>query len=211
MARPIQSGVSLGAPAFTMTPFRIGDGDAGVTATIKKMQSITFGSEGVGNPHVRAAALDAVRGVQRGMDEITSIFEWVKRNIEFRGEYSETLQTPLVTLQLGAGDCDDHTTLLAAMYESLGFETRFNTVSTGGVDDEFSHVFPEVKDKSSDRWLAVDSTVGGSYPGWKSPTIGRQKIRSAAPAAMRGRGILHDLFWLGLGLVASNWVLGKRR
>ena len=193
-----------------MKKFRIGDGDRGITATVRMMQSITFGREGVGSPTVRAAALEAVRGVGRGMDEITSIFRWVKENIEFRGEFAETLQTPQVTLQLGAGDCDDHSTLLAAMFESLGFETRFNTISTArDPDDSFSHVFVEVKQKGTGRWLAVDSTVQTSYPGWKPPNLRRQQVRSSRPAGSAGLGIGTTLLYLGLALVAGKYVMNK--
>lgn len=191
-----------------MQRFRIGDGDAGIDATVKLMQKVVFGHEGVQNPHVRAAALSAVRGMLRGLDEIHAVFEWVKRNIEFRGEHAETIQTPLITLQLGAGDCDDHSTLLAAMYESIGFETRFNTISTReDPDDQFSHVFLEVKTRGG-VWLPVDTTVGSSYPGWMPPNARRQKIRSVRPASMRN-GWMHDLVWLGLGVAVSGFLLKR--
>lgn len=212
MAQRFQSVTSQGSSPLTMKRFRIGDGDAGVLATVRMMQSITFGPEGVGNAHVRSAALEAVQGVQRGMDEIHSIFQWVKDNIEFRGEYSETLQTPLVTLQLGAGDCDDHSTLLAAMFESLGFETRFNTISVAeDPQDDFSHVFLEVKVRSTGEWLPVDTTVRSSYPGWKPANARRQKIRASSPAGLRNGQFMQDLFWLGVGLVVSGVVMKKRR
>jgi Transglutaminase-like superfamily len=212
MARQLQLGGGPG-PSFPYSSekFKIGDGDAGILATVRMMQSVTFGPEGVGNVRVRGAALDAIRGTQRGMDEITSVFQWVKDHIEFRGEYAETIQTPFVTLQLGAGDCDDHSTLLAAMLESIGFETRFNTISTGGNPDEFSHVFAEVKERGTGRWLAIDSTVRSSYPGWRPSNARRMKIRAARPAAMRGIGIGRELLWLGLGLVASSFAIKKRR
>jgi Transglutaminase-like superfamily len=188
MARQLQLGGGPGRSfPYSSKKFKIGDGDAGILATVRMMQSVTFGPEGVGNVRVRGAALDAIRGTQRG------------------------IQTPFVTLQLGAGDCDDHSTLLAAMLESVGFETRFNTISTGGDPDEFSHVFTEVKERGTGRWLAMDSTVRSSYPGWRPPNARRMKIRSARPAAMRGIGIGRELLWLGLGLVASSFALKKRR
>jgi len=208
MAPPSISAIVPARP-LSMKKFRIGDSDAGITATVKAMQDVTFGREGVGSPTVRAAALDAVRGLQRGMDEITAVFQWVKTNIEFRGEYAETIQTPVATLTLGAGDCDDHSTLIAAMLESIGFETRFQTIATGR-DGEFSHVYAEVRLPRSDEWFAVDTTVRSSYPGWQ-PRANRRKIRAVNPPALRGGGIAHDLFWLALGIVASNYLLkGKR-
>ncbi len=211
MASPNQTAGTPRSNSLLAKKYRIGDGDAGILATIRMMQAVTFGGEGVGNPAVRAAALEAVQGLQRGADEINSVFEWVKDNIEFRGEYAETIQTPYFTLQVRAGDCDDHSTLIAAMLESLGFETRFNTISTGGDADEFSHVFAEVKLRGSEQWIPLDTTVRSSYPGWLPKNISRMKVRSARPAAMRGAGIVHDLLWLGLGLAASTFLLKKGR
>jgi hypothetical protein len=193
-----------------MKQFRIGDGDAGISATVKLMESITFSREGTGSPWVRSAAIDAIRGVQRGQDEIASVLRWVKDHIEFRGEYAETLQTPQVTLDLGAGDCDDHSTLIAAMLESIGFQTRFVTIATGK-DEEFSHVYPEVFMRGLSKWIPLDSTVRSSYPGWQPSNIVRRKVRASRPAAMRGDGIGHDLCWLFLGMVATSWLLKSKR
>jgi len=196
MPAPLQFGFTR-ASRLTMKKFRVGDGDAGVTATIKLMQGQVFGKEGVGSGEVRRAALEAVRGVARGMSEIFAVFQWVKDNIEFRGEYAETLQSPLVTLQLGAGDCDDHSMLLAALYECLGMETRFNTVSTGGEHDEFSHVFCEVRERLTKQWIPVDTTVRQSYPGWSSREIRRSQIRQARPPADRNIGLLAGILAAG--------------
>ena len=204
MTAQLQSPASLSAP-LSIRKFRVGDGDPGITATIKIMQSVVSGKEGIENPYVRKAALCAVRGTARGMSEIASIFQWVKDNIEFRGEAAETIQTPLVTLQLGAGDCDDHSTLLAAMYQSLGYETRFNTVSTGGDPDEFSHVYVEVQEKTTGRWLPVDTTVRQSYPGWTVPHH-RMQIRAANPAALRNRGLFTGLICLGILFAGGAWL-----
>lgn len=190
-----------------MQRFTIAGGDAGIAETVRMMQSIVFGREGVGSPQVRGAAISAVRGQQRGIDEIHAVFNWVKDNIEFRGEYAETLQTPVITLQLGAGDCDDHTTLLAAMYESLGFETRFNTVAVGK-SNEYSHVFLEVKERVSGQWLPVDTTVGSSYPGWKPDNIRRQRIRSAGARPTGDDDALGKLLLVAVGLALAKFWKG---
>src|ERR1700722_15341266 len=88
-------------------PFSVSipDGDAGVTQTIRWMKALVRGPKGVGSWVVRAASLEAVRGVERGQQEIESVFQWVNDHIEFRGEYGETLQSPEATLNLRAGDC----------------------------------------------------------------------------------------------------------
>lgn len=198
--------IKLAPSRLSMKKYRVGDGDAGVLATIKLMQSIVVGPEGVGSPAVRASAIAAVAGTSRGMDEITAVFQWVKDEIEFRGEYSETLQTPLVTLQLGAGDCDDHSTLLAALLQSIGFDTRFNTISTGGENDEFSHVYVEVLEKKTRQWIALDTTVRSSWPGWQ-PKYFRSQVRESNPAAVRnGGGMVGTLLAIGALVVAGNWI-----
>jgi Transglutaminase-like superfamily len=159
-----------------MRRFKIGHGDSAILKTIQHMQRLVAGPEGVAHPQVRIAAIEAVRGAIKNVDEIDHVLTWVKRNIEFRGEHAETLQSPVVTLQLAAGDCDDHSTLIASMLSSLGYRTSFKTVATNPDDPQFSHVYVIVKDKRTPgRWIAIDSTVGQSYAGWEPPMIFRQR------------------------------------
>jgi transglutaminase-like putative cysteine protease len=137
------------------------------------MQALVNGPEGARSWIVRRAALDAVRGVERGMHEIDAVFDWVKRNIEFRGENGETLQSPQVTLQAGAGDCDCQSMLAAAMLKWLGYETRFRTVALRDSPSEFSHVYVEVRDKRTGEWVPLDTTVVRAYPGWQPEDVAR--------------------------------------
>ncbi len=51
----------------------------------------------------------------------------------------ETIATPAVLLQIGAGDCDDKATLLAALLCSIGHQVRFAAVAFE--PDSFSHVW----------------------------------------------------------------------
>ncbi len=152
----------------------ISDGDAGVHQTIGIMKTLVNGPEGVRSPDVREAALEAARGSERGMNEIDSVFGWVKANIEFRGEYGETLQTPKMTLYYGAGDCDDQSTLIAALLNSLGYQTRFQTMALRDSIDDLSHVYVEVYDRQSRQWMPVDTTVARSYPGWEPDDVARR-------------------------------------
>jgi transglutaminase superfamily protein len=166
---------SCGNP-YTMRRWKIGHGDQAIYKTIKHMQGLAFGPEGVGHPQIRIAAIEAVRGAIKNVDEIDHVLTWVKRNIEFRGEHAETLQSPLVTLQLAAGDCDDHSALVAAMLSSLGYRTQFKTIATNPNDPQFSHVYVIVKDKRNPgRWIGIDTTVGQSFAGWEPPMIFRQR------------------------------------
>jgi transglutaminase-like putative cysteine protease len=193
---------------FSFHSFKLSKGgDNAIIATIRAMQALVYGRGGVKSPDVRVAALEAVKGVERGQAEIESVFNWVKEHIEFRGEHAETLQEPRVTLQLGAGDCDDHAMLVSALAASLGFRTRFRTVATPSSPEDFSHVFAEIEDKKTGQWIPVDSTVGSSYAGWAPPNatrsqdfriLGQQEQMSLQTVAV----------WIGIGL-AADW-LAKR-
>jgi len=68
-----------------MQRWKIGHGDRAIGKTIKHMQALVLGPEGVGNPEVRVAALQAVRGAIKNLNEIDYVLDWIKRTIEFRG------------------------------------------------------------------------------------------------------------------------------
>jgi transglutaminase-like putative cysteine protease len=96
------------------------------------------------------------------------IFDFVQNDIRYLLDIAdvETLQTPIVTLENRAGDCDDKSTLLAAMLESIGHKTRFVAAGFGGRDIE--HVFVETR--IGQDWIACDATE--PYPmGWEPPGI----------------------------------------
>jgi transglutaminase-like putative cysteine protease len=76
----------------------------------------------------------------------------------------ETVQTPVATLRLGSGDCDDKAVLVATLLESIGFDTRFRAVGLNG--DGYSHVFAEGFDPLRKKWLSLECIVDGAEPGW---------------------------------------------
>src|ERR1019366_4446161 len=154
------------------------DGDAGVARTVQLMRGFVHGSEGATHPLIRQTAMNIVRGLdsRNKSGQIAVVLAWVKENIDFRGEYKETLQTPVVTLQLGAGDCDDHSQLIAALLKSLGFNTRFCTVAADSEDpQQFTHIYAEVQAPETQQWVPLDSTVPRSYPGWRPDNVYRSK------------------------------------
>ncbi len=160
----------------------IPDGEAGINRTVQIMKGLAHGVWGARSWKVRQAAIDAARGTERGMDEIAAVLDWVKRNIEFRGEKGEWVQSPEATLEIGAGDCDCESTLAAAMLESLGFETRFKTVAMIDAPDDLSHVYVEAKDKRTGQWVPLDSTVARSWPGWEPDNVARSVSYMPTPA-----------------------------
>jgi hypothetical protein len=155
-------------------------GDAGVAKTIKVMGVLAVGMEGALHPALRLLAIEIVKGTAPRDDyaQAAAIFEWVKANIEFRGEYDELIQTPLVTAQLQAGDCDDHATLMYALLRAIGIQADFVTVATDPTDPDrqFSHVYTSAWIHSRQAWLPLDTTVGASYPGWAPERITRIQV-----------------------------------
>jgi transglutaminase-like putative cysteine protease len=202
MRRGLQSG-SYSYPFVEPFTAPIPDGDAGTTQTIRWMKALVRGSKGVHSWVVRQAALEAVRGVERGMPEIDSVYNWVKDNIEFRGEYGETLQSPEATLNLGAGDCDCQSILIAALLQCLGYETDFKTVALDGDADEYSHVYLEVRDKQTGQWISLDATVQRAYPGWEPEDI----ARSATYGPMRPSSGMSAESLVGVVFLALGFLL----
>jgi len=172
-------------------------GDAGTARTIQFMRGCATGTDGAKHPKVRALALQIVRGLgpREYSRQIDAVYNWVKQNVEFRGEYRETLQTPVATLNLGAGDCDDHVTLLGALLLTLGFQVRPQTVAKE-VNSDFAHVYLEVLDRSTGQWVPLDTTVINASPGWSPAEVRRRRAwrtwgqtgRQFAGVSKRGMG-----------------------
>ncbi len=166
------------------------DGDTGIDRTIRYMEALVQGNEGAANLEVRRTALDITRNVASRdyAGERDAVQQWVLQNVKFRGEFKETIQTPLVTLKLRAGDCDDHAQLVAALLMSIGHQTRFKTVAADRqAPGDFSHVYTEALDPRTKSWIPIETTIAGVRAGWAPPNIYRaQAWRTMGP--MRGLG-----------------------
>lgn len=89
--------------------------------------------------------------------QVSRLFEFVRRNVRYVRDIHgvETVQTPEKTLELGYGDCDDSSVLLATLLESTGHPTRFVAVGTRN-PDQYEHVYVETRIGNS--WIALDPT-----------------------------------------------------
>jgi transglutaminase-like putative cysteine protease len=143
-------------PPITSRLTRLPDGVAGVRETLKIMSALA--RDGKKKLPIRLAAMAVVQDLQQRdwAGEVQSLFNFVRDRIRFVGDINrvETLQDPARTLQLRAGDCDDKSTLLAAMLESIGHPARFHAV--GFRPGKFSHVYVETI--VGRRWLGLDPT-----------------------------------------------------
>lgn len=106
---------------------------------------------------VRLKALELVRTLPQKdfAGEIVAIGRFVRDKIRYVRDVwqVETVQTPQATLELGQGDCDDKSTLVAALLMSIGNQVRFGLVNRR---DHIVHVFTQVRYRG--RWVTLETT-----------------------------------------------------
>jgi transglutaminase-like putative cysteine protease len=143
-------------------------GEPGTRATLAAMRRLVdrFKTDS----RIREAALTLVRGLppKAYAREVHAVFRFVRDAIRYVRDVHgvETLQTPVATLELEAGDCDDKSTLLAAMLESIGHPSRFVAVGFKS-PGHYEHVY--VKTRIGQSWFALDPTVSTAEVGWAPP------------------------------------------
>ncbi|MFH1226836.1 MAG: transglutaminase-like domain-containing protein [Planctomycetota bacterium] len=144
------------------------DGFRGTAETIRRMWLLV--NKATKDEHLIGIATDIALKGSRSKDyfrRAEALFNWVRKSIAYMPDPAgvEMIQDPFYTIARGAGDCDDHTVLLAALAQAVGFSVRFKTIGTRN-RDEFNHVFPEIF--VSGKWLSADTTESKSYLGWDS-------------------------------------------
>src|ERR1700691_3039804 len=96
---------------------------------------------------IRLTAISLTAGVQQRdwLGHVQALQRFVRDSIKFMRDPDqfELVQTPQKTLEIGAGDCDDKATLLAALLESIGHPAQFIAIGLNG--DTFSHVLVRTK------------------------------------------------------------------
>lgn len=141
----------------------IPNGTAGSIATMRAMRQLVRDAIRDPNQKIREAALQILRGVNTFSDQARAIQQWVQQNVEYRRDPPdlELVQTPQVTLQLRAGDCDDQSVLTAALLQATGHPTRFIAVGMDGAP--LSHVL--VQTLIGSTWVGVE-TIQPQALGW---------------------------------------------
>ncbi len=139
-------------------------GVAGTEETLRLMRDLVHRYKS--DTHVRGVALEVVRGLppRDWTGEVRRLFEYVRDRIRYVHDIAgvETLQTPPVTIDLEAGDCDDKSTLLSTLLASIGYRSRF--VAVGYREpNAYQHVYVEAL--LNDRWIPLDATVLRPF-GW---------------------------------------------
>lgn len=139
-----------------MTLMAIPSGKAGTVTTLKIMRGLVRRYKTA--PSIRTLAQILTRSLpdKKYTLEADTIFKYVRDKIRYVRDVNgvETIQTPIQTIKLGSGDCDDKSLLVATMLESIGHPTRFIAVGFRGAG--FSHVFAETK--IGNKWIALETT-----------------------------------------------------
>lgn len=147
------------------TLYGIPDGAAGTRATLRLMARLV--REYRTNLAIRNRANDLVMMCpnQDYRGEAEALFLFVRDRIRYLQDVNgvETLQTPDVTLFNQSGDCDDKSTLLATMLESIGHCARFIAVGFN-TSNSFEHVYVETL--IGRDWVALETTVDGAPMGY---------------------------------------------
>lgn len=91
------------------------------------------------------------------LGEARRLSDWVRDHIRYVKDIEdvETLADPVSLLAIGAGDCDDKATLLAALLLAVGHTPRFKAMAQA-TPGEFSHVW--VQDYLDGRWIDLETT-----------------------------------------------------
>jgi transglutaminase-like putative cysteine protease len=147
-------------------------GRAATIATLKHMREFVRAAVRDPEQTVRKAAL-AIFKEQRipprkWNAELAALMIFVQRGIRYVKDPVglELVQAPPRTLLIGQGDCDDKSTLLAALLMATGHPARFTVVGFKG--GPFSHVLVEAK--SGKRWVPMETIVPKPL-GWFPPGV----------------------------------------
>lgn len=150
----------------------IPDGIDGTKATLRIMRNFVRAAVRSPDQTIRLAANRIIRdaGVlpRNWIGEIRALHAFVRDHIRYVRDpvTVELVQMPEKTLELGYGDCDDKSTLLAAMLDATGHPARFWAVGFDG--QGFSHVLVEAL--VGEHWMPLE-TILDVDAGWRPPGV----------------------------------------
>lgn len=132
-------------------------GEASIDRTLRYMAQFT---KAAGRDYaIRRLALGIVAPFAQKdyLREAAALHAFVRDRIRYVKDPldGELVQTPVATLGIGQGDCDDKATLLAALLRAAGHPARFVAVAVGD-DPNLSHVYVETK--IGPTWYAAETT-----------------------------------------------------
>lgn len=180
----LAGGVAPSAPSWLPTTraipshrVKIGGGELGTRQTLEAMSKLAL--EASRDPQWIDHARSVVSGLPNKAyrQEAQAIFDHVKRTVRYVHDPigMETITDPRwLMFVTGAGDCDDHSALVAALGLSVGLGAAFRTVAVDCGDKDpktcpWVHVYPLLGIPRGNvvEWVAADTTQPGGYLGWE--------------------------------------------
>lgn len=163
-------------PPRPMTLARIPSGREGIKLTLQAMSRLVRAFKK--DPGINELACRLVRELPQydKVGELRALHAFVRDCIRYTSDIAEveTLRTPRATLELGVGDCDDKSTLLATLLETIGRKTRFAAVGFSDTGPHV-HVLVEVRAGKSGRWVPLE-TIKPVEAGWGPAGVKRVMV-----------------------------------
>lgn len=162
--------------ALTFSLGSLADGADGIRQTLGAMRRFVRKYRTNGTIYTLARSIvDPVRAKDY-YGEMVAVFKWVQNHIRYVRDIDgvESVQTPLATLEIGQGDCDDMATLLAALLSAIGAPVRFAALGFAP-SNEYSHVIVEAL-VGRETWVPMDAIVPGARVGWRPPGVTRLMV-----------------------------------
>ena len=134
-------------------------------------------TEGSKDLEVRSAAIEALDRFGAPQHDpvaaLGAVFRFVRDRIRFVPDPvgTQAVQSPRATLSLGAGNCAQRATLLAAMARSIGIPAalQFRVIAANPrFPRSFSHVYVVASVRG--RRIALDPTYRENQPGYEYPS-----------------------------------------
>lgn len=155
---------------------RVPGGQVGTDATVRQIGR--FVESSLHRPNIRLLAIQildrANASSHQPLKAAAALHAWMRQRIAYIRDpiTVETVQDPEATSRIHAGDCDDHTGLMAALAASIGLPVRY--VVLGITPDDCRHIFCEIQ--IDGRWMPADTTT--SMPFGKMISMPFRKIYS---------------------------------
>lgn len=177
--------------------------------------------EGGRDPRIAKLAVDICRAAnvppRQYEKQVEAILAWVQGSIYYANESGERLQDPLVTLEVGHGDCDDMAILLAALYESMRLPWRYVLSGKSGNKmvrwiegtpkkrASWSHIYVVVgwPPYVPKKWAYAEPTLKGVPLGWDVVQHYKKKNTSILPE-LAGPGISYGASFSSLVPTAAS-------
>lgn len=155
---------------YPRTLMGVPGGASGTRATLRLMRDLVRHYKASAMIRDKAIYLTSILPQQAFSAEARALYEYVRDSIRYVMDINglETLQDPEYTMQCGAGDCDDKSTLLASMLESIGHPTQLVAVGFQQ-PGQYEHVF--VRTMIGSDWISLDPCVPDKPMGWQPPGI----------------------------------------